>query len=187
MNFNEEQQAHVDSLIKKKYAEAYSKAEQKAAETIAAAEAKYKEELDTLKGQVASLQAVQGESNERVRQALLKAEVSQLNAVNAEQVMKLTNDSVIIGADGKLTVVDAEGKARFTAEGKEMTVKEFISEFLDANPHLKLAPLLRGAGSMSATSLHGTGVAKTIKRGEFDKMGSAQKSNFINSGGRLIE
>ncbi len=186
MEFTLEQQAHIDALIKKKYAEAYSKAEQKGAETIAVIEAKYTEELNTLKGQVVSLQTAQGASNERVRQALLKAEVSQLNAVKAEQVMKLVNESVIIGEDGTLAVVDAEGKARFTAEGKPYQVKDFVSEFLDANPHLKQASPSRGAGSWVENGPLGGG-GKTMRRGAFDNMAPTQKSNFIQSGGRLTD
>ena len=50
MDFSPEQQNHIDTLIKKKYNEAYSKSETKATETIAAAELKYNEELATLRG-----------------------------------------------------------------------------------------------------------------------------------------
>ncbi len=188
MEFTPEQQAHIDKLISKKYAEAMSKAETKAAETIAATEAKYMDELNTLKGQVDSLKAAQGESNERIRRALLKAEVAPAGAVNVEQVMKLINESVIIGEDGELAVVDAEGKAKFTAEGKPYEVKAFVSEYLDANPHLKQATRSTGAGSMSASFFSsGMGATKTIKRGEFDSMSPAQKSNYLHGGGTLTD
>lgn len=189
MDFTPEQQAHVDSLIKKKYAEVYSKAEQKAAETIAAAEAKYIEDLNTLRGQVDSLTASQGENKERVRQALLKAEVAQSSAVNSQQVMKLINDNIIIGEDGNLAVVGADGGELFTAEGRPYEVRVFVSEYLDQNPHLQRAARSTGAGSIGAIGpFSGTGAAKTsMRRGEFNNLSASQKSNFIQAGGRLTE
>ena len=86
MEFTTEQQNHIDTLIKKKYNEAYSKAETKAAETIAAAELKFNEELTTLKGKVDSLQNLSGETTKRLRQALLKSEIAQLQPVSVDQI-----------------------------------------------------------------------------------------------------
>lgn len=188
MDFTETQQAHIDSLIKKKYAEAHAKAEAKAAEIIVAVEAKHAEETHTLNTELEKFKAAQGESNERVRKALLKAEVSQLNAVNVVQVMKLINESIIIGEDGELAVVDAEGKTKFTAEGKPYEVKAFVSEYLDANPHLQKASRSTGAGSISAGPFSGAGATKTsMRRGEFEKLSSSQKSNYLHGGGTLTD
>lgn len=186
MNFTEEQQAHIDSIIKKKYAEAHAKAEAKAAETTAAADVKHAEELNTLKAELEKLKASRGESNERMRRALLKAEVAQTSAVNTEQVIKLVSDNIKFGDDGNLTVVDESGVDRLDDTGKPYSVKEFVSEFLDANPHLKQASRSMGAGSVSP-SFYNAGAAKTMRRAEFDKMGRAQQADYIRFGGSLAD
>jgi len=186
MDFTTDQQAHIDKLISKKYAEAMTKAEGKAAEQLSAAEAKHAEETLTLRAEVEKLQATQGGNTTRLRQALIKAEIAQLNAVNVTQVMKLINENIIIGEDGELEVMDDAGNAKFDDEGKPYRVTEFIKEFLDDNPHLVNARPSRGAGSMGNTSSF-TGGGKVKKRAEFNKMDGVEKSDFIRSGGTLAD
>lgn len=185
MEFSEEQQRVIDGLINKRVAEVKSKAEARAAEQVAEAEAKHVEESNTLKSELAKLKDREGENKERIRQALLKAEVSQLNVVKAEQVMKLVDESFVISEDGKLEVIDAEGKAKFDAEGKPMTARTFIEGFLADNLHLQKASRLTGSGSSSAMSF--SGAAKTMRRTEFNDLSASQRTDYIQSGGRLKE
>lgn len=185
MNFTDEQQAHVDGLIKKKYAEAHAKAEAKAAEQLTAAEAKHAGEVQTLKAENESLKAERGQQNERIRTALLKAEIAQTSAVNVSQVMKLIGDSVITGDDGELKVVDEKGLISLDEAGRPLSVKTYLEGFLKDNPHLARTAGLPGAGSMSSTSFHGAGAAKTMRRAEFNELDATRKKTFIKSDGQL--
>lgn len=185
MDFTPEQQKGIDGLINKRIAEVKTKAEALASEQLAEAAAKHVEETNTLRAEVEKLRASQGESRERVRRALLKAEVSQLNVVNAEQVMKLVNESFVISEDGKLEVIDDAGKAKFDAEGKPETAKTFIEGFLAENLHLQKATRLKGSGSSSVLSF--SGATKTMRRAEFNGLSASQRTDYVQSGGRLIE
>lgn len=185
MEFTEQQQNHIDTLIKKKYNEAYTKAKTEATDTIAASELKYNEELTTLKGKVETLQNLSGETTKRLRGALLKAEVAQLQVVDVNQVMKLLDENIITDDQNNLVVVDEAGNRRFTTEGTPLSAKFFIEEFLATNPHLKLASRSTGAGSFGNRSFTDTGSHRTMKRAEFDILPDSKKTAFIHSGGRL--
>lgn len=183
--FSQEQQIVIDKLIKQKYTEAYSKAKTEAAETISAAETKHTEELSTLKSKVETLQTLSGDTTKRLRGALLKAEVAQLQVVDVTQVMKLVDENIITDDQNNLVVVDSEGNKRFTTEGQPLTAKNFIEEFLATNPHLKQASRTAGAGSFGNKSFADTGSHKTMKRAEFDILPASKKTAFIHAGGRL--
>ena len=177
MDFTEEQQAHIDSLIKKKYAEA------KAAEIIAAAEAKHAGEIHTLRAELEKIKGREGESNERVRRALLKVEIAQTNAINVDTVLKLTSDYVKTGEDGDLKVTDDSGNLHLDEAGRPVSVKSFLEGFLKDNPYLAKASGHAGAGSFGARN--DMGAAKTMRRTEFNNLTASQQNNYIQSGGRL--
>lgn len=185
--FNEEQQAHIDSLIKKKFAEAHAKAEAKAAEQIAAVEAKHAEETNTLKAELEKLQAVRGENDERVRKALLQAEVAGTNAIKPDQLMKLLDGDFKLGDDGALMIIDAKGTARLDASGKPLFVKSYLEAFLKDNPHLQKSSGTPGSGSMTDMFISPFNGAATMRRGDFDNLSAQLKSNFIQSGGSLTD
>lgn len=187
MNFNEEQQAHIDKLISKKYAEAMSKAEAKAAEQLSAAEAKFATDTQTLTTEIEKLRAAQGESNERVRQALLKAEIAQSSAVKVDQVMKLIGDSVVTGDDGDLKVVDDKGVVRLDEAGRPLSVKTYLEGFLHENPHLAKAAPSMGSGSFKPPFGIGEAGATSMRRRDFDALDASRKTNLIQSGVRLTD
>src|SRR3990172_9722640 len=184
MNFNEEQQAHVDKLISKKYAEAMNKAEAKAAEQLAAAEAKHAGEVQTLKAENETLKAERGQQSERIRLALLKAEISQTGAViNAVQVMKLINENFKLVEDGELVVIDDKGTPQLDESGKPHTAGTFIEKFLADNLHLVKAAGNPGAGSFGARFDAGVaGAAKTMRRAQFDALDASRRKTFIQTG-----
>lgn len=184
MEFTEQQQNHIDTLIKKKYNEAYTKAKTEANDTIAASELKYIEELTTLKGKVESLQNLSGDTTKRLRGALLKAEVAQLQVVDVNQVVKLLNENIITDDQQNLVVVDEAGNRRFTNEGQPLSVKEFVTQFIDENPHHKTASRSVGAGSFGNRSFN-VPEGKTMTRQQFDILPNSKKTAFIHSGGRL--
>jgi hypothetical protein len=61
------------------------------------------------------------------------------NAVNAEQVKALLATNVRLNESGDVEVVDAKGSVRYTDKGEALGVEDLVREFLDSNPHFKLA------------------------------------------------
>ena len=61
------------------------------------------------------------------------------NAVNAEQVKALLSTNVRLNENGDVEVVDAKGSVRYNDKGESLQVEDLVKEFLDTNPHFKLA------------------------------------------------
>jgi hypothetical protein len=61
------------------------------------------------------------------------------NAVNAEQVKALLSQNVRMNDQGDVEVVDAKGSVRYNDKGEALAVEDLVKEFLDTNPHFKLA------------------------------------------------
>lgn len=61
------------------------------------------------------------------------------NAVNAEQVKSLLATNVRLNEGGDVEVIDAKGSVRYTDKGESLGVDDLVREFLDSNPHFKLA------------------------------------------------
>jgi hypothetical protein len=61
------------------------------------------------------------------------------NAVNAEQVKALLATNVRLNDSGDVEVVDAKGSVRYNDKGEGLGVEDLVREFLDSNPHFKLA------------------------------------------------
>lgn len=61
------------------------------------------------------------------------------NAVNAEQVKALLSTNVRLNDNGDVEVVDAKGSVRYNDRGESLQVEDLVKEFLDTNPHFKLA------------------------------------------------
>lgn len=144
--------------------------QKKHADALAAKEA----ELGTVKGtlnkllvdnvavQLATELAVQGSS------ALLIPHIKSRLEVDTSSGEPKT---VVLGPDGKRSA---------------LTIEELKAE-LAANP--AFAPVIAGSkatgGGASGTG-GGGGAAKTIARPQFDRMGAAERSNFLKSGGKVI-
>ena len=61
------------------------------------------------------------------------------NAVNAEQVKALLSNQVRMNNEGDVEVVDSKGSVRYNDKGEPIGVDDLVREFLDSNPHFKLA------------------------------------------------
>ena len=61
------------------------------------------------------------------------------NAVNAEQVKALLATNVRLNDSGDVEVVDGKGSVRYNDKGEAIGVEDLVREFLDSNPHFKLA------------------------------------------------
>lgn len=56
-------------------------------------------------------------------------------SVNPEQVKALLKNSVRLGDQGEVEVVDNNGQVRYTDSGVPLGVDDLVSEFLQSNPH----------------------------------------------------
>lgn len=74
----------------------------------------------------------------KVNTPLLSA-AAKYNAVNAEQVKALLGSNVRLNDSGDVEVVDGKGGVRYNDKGEPIGVDDLVREFLDSNPHFKLA------------------------------------------------
>ena len=83
---------------------------------------------------------------------------SQRKAVSPDQVVKLLKENVRMAEDGEVEVIDPKtNKVRYSDKGTSLTIEEFVSSWLDANPHhVQATP--GGSGSHSHTG--GRGVSQ---------------------------
>ena len=61
------------------------------------------------------------------------------NAVNVEQVKALLSTNIRLGDSGDVEVVDGKGSVRYNDKGEPINVEDLVKEFLDTNPHFKIA------------------------------------------------
>lgn len=162
--FTPTQQKLVDDLIGKAFGKGITKSEANNKEALATLNAKISE-LEANKGKnddkgknedltamKEGLEALTKELNEtkvKAARESLKSIAAEQNAINSEQVSILI--APFIKYDGsKTSIVNSDGQTRFNSEGKEMTLTEFVKEFLGANPHLVKASNNNGSGSGSS-------------------------------------
>lgn len=91
----------------------------------------------------------------KVEGALLNA-ASSKRAVNPKQVTQLLQSSVKLTETGDVEVLDESGSPRYNDAGKLLTVDEYVSEWLTANPHF-VASTPGGSGSSNNVAANNTG------------------------------
>lgn len=74
----------------------------------------------------------------KINTPLLSAD-AQFQAVNAEQVRSLLSNQVRLNQDGEVEVVDPKGSVRYNDKGAAIGVNDLVREFLDSNPHFRMA------------------------------------------------
>ena len=80
--------------------------------------------------------------------ALVNA-ASQSGAVNPQQVVQLLKGQTRLNEEGQVEILDSDGTVRYNDTGSPLSVNEYVSDFLTANPHfVKASP--SGAGSKGA-------------------------------------
>jgi len=97
-------------------------------------------------------------SEYKINTPLLSA-AAKYNAVNAEQVKSLLSSNIRIGESGEVEVTDGKGSVRYSDKGEPIGVEDLVKEFLDANPHFKLA---NPATTQTRSNVVDKGVAKKI-------------------------
>lgn len=74
----------------------------------------------------------------KINTPLLSA-AAKYNAVNADQVKALLSSNIRLGESGEVEVVDSKGSVRYSDKGEPIGVDDLVKEFLDTNPHFKIA------------------------------------------------
>lgn len=74
----------------------------------------------------------------KINTPLLSA-AARYNAVNAEQVKALLSSNIRLNDSGDVEVMDSKGSVRYSDKGEPISVEDLVKEFLDVNPHFKLA------------------------------------------------
>ena len=87
------------------------------------------------------------------------------NAVNAEQVKALLSSNIRLGDSGDVEVVDSKGSVRYSDKGEPIGVDDLVKEFLDTNPHFKLA---NPATTSTKSNVSGATVGKKIDISKLD-------------------
>lgn len=98
----------------------------------------------------------------KVNTPLISA-AAKYNAVNAEQVKALLGTNVRLNDSGDVEVVDATGAVRYTDSGAPLGVDDLVKEFLDTNPHFKMA-------NPATTGTKSNGVSKDMKKIDVSKL-----------------
>ena len=74
----------------------------------------------------------------KVDGAILNA-ASKYKAVSPEQVARLVKDNIKLNDAGDVEVIGETGAPRYTESGEPMTVDKLVEEFLQTNPHFRVA------------------------------------------------
>ena len=84
------------------------------------------------------------------------------HAVNADQVKALVATNVRLNAEGDVEVVDQKGSVRYTDAGTPIGVDDLVREFLDSNPHFRMAApaTTHTKSSVSGNSAQGIDISK---------------------------
>lgn len=70
----------------------------------------------------------------RLNMPLLNA-AAKYKAVNPEQVQMLLRNNIRLNEDGEAEVIDSTGSVRYKDSGQQLTIDEYVGEWLQANPH----------------------------------------------------
>lgn len=84
----------------------------------------------------------------RIDDALIKV-ASEQQAIKPEQVVNLLKNKVQLGDDGKPEIIGDNNAPMYNDKGEPLSIKEYVGQFLDDNPHFKVATP-SGAGSRSS-------------------------------------
>lgn len=99
----------------------------------------------------------------KINTPLLSA-AAQFQAVNAEQVKALLSNQVRLNQEGEVEVVDTKGSVRYNDAGEPVGVNDLVREFLDSNPHFRMAT----AATTNTRSSHSVNSGNTVDVSKLD-------------------
>jgi hypothetical protein len=186
-------QTQVNELINVNFGKGYGKAQR---ESI--------EEINSLKSEVKNLKAASSGSSDDKDLTALTEEVTSLKATNKtllnktkraeileslighevynpEQVIALVSNNVSFDDNDEIVISNEHGKV-FDGKGKPANLKDYMTLFLKANENLVKSSGTAGSGGTKPGETHDI----TMKRATFDSKSPNEKSDFLNSGGKVI-
>ena len=97
------------------------------------------------------------------------------NAVNADQVKALLSSNIRMNESGDVEVVDSKGSVRYSDKGEPIGVDDLVKEFLDTNPHFKLA---NPATTSTKSNVSGAVAGKKIDLSKLDMRNPEHKTAY---------
>jgi len=97
------------------------------------------------------------------------------NAVNADQVKALLSSNIRMNESGDVEVVDSKGSVRYNDKGEPIGVDDLVKEFLDTNPHFKLA---NPATTSTKSNVSGAVTGKKIDLSGLDMRNPEHKAAY---------
>ena len=182
VTFDERQQAKIEAIIadvtKRTASDLRTKVadlekQLAAAKSATPAAPDLSKDLDLTRAELASLRAEQSQAK---LDAQLRAAAGDL-FLDSDLAVRVMKDSVRVGADGKVTVVDANGGVAMNAQFSPMTLAELALKVADQKRYLARGRTLPGAGS---TPFQGTPPSTTQMKLE-DLFGRKSNGALANS------
>lgn len=191
--FTPGQQKKLTELINSAHDRGHAAGVKKTAETIEGLKAQIEElgkkettkegnvDVEEMKKEIKTLRDDATKNHERSINASLLTEISEFNVARPKQVATLLRGHIKVDDAGRLTVQSDEGALIYNKAGEEMTVKEYISDWLDKNQHMLNAPGTPGAGSRPG-DYNNKGSVESITRAEFDALSNDDKQKIALEG-----
>ena len=111
------------------------------------------------------------------KQAAISRAAEKLGFINPDIIVQLTGSNVVVGDDGKLSVVGINGEPRFNSAYQPMSVDEYLAEYGDQNKYLVRGETKTGAGSTTSASFPGGGTYKLTEL--FGKESNSKLANQL--------
>mgnify|MGYP001490033168 CR=1 FL=1 len=110
----------------------------------------------------------------RIDDELLK-EASNQQAIKPQQVVNLLKNKVQLSEDGKAEIIGDNNLPIFNDKAEPMSIKEYVEQFLNDNPHFKVASP-SGAGSKSSV---GGDTPKPLNLAELNMNNPEDKARYM--------
>ena len=110
----------------------------------------------------------------RIDDELLK-EASNQQAIKPQQVVNLIKNRVQLSEDGKAEIIGDNNLPIFNDKAEPMSIKEYVEQFLNDNPHFKVASP-SGAGSKSSV---GGDAPKPLNLAELNMNNPEDKARYM--------
>lgn len=110
----------------------------------------------------------------RIDDELLK-EASNQQAIKPQQVVNLIKNRVQLSEDGKAEIIGDNNLPIFNDKAEPMSIKEYVEQFLNDNPHFKVASP-SGAGSKSSV---GGDTPKPLNLAELNMNNPEDKARYM--------
>ena len=110
----------------------------------------------------------------RIDDELLK-EASNQQAIKPQQVVNLLKNKVQLSEDGKAEIIGDNNVPIFNDKAEPMSIKEYVEQFLNDNPHFKVASP-SGAGSKSSV---GGDTPKPLNLAELNMNNPEDKARYM--------